>query len=370
MSNISEKKAFKDWFDEDAAIALAEQFKAVWTPFESERFLRQATKGLSQLEFHARVQQFAQALALCLPPSPPEALAVLTESLPPLVESEEPIKGGWLQWPLGQFIAEQGLEYFEESFQAMTELTKRFSSEFAVRPFVERYPERSFERLLGLTSDANPHVRRWCSEGVRPLLPWGRKLKNLVEDPSPIWPILEALKDDPILYVRRSVANNLNDISKDHPNLVLERCQSWSGKKERDRLIQHGLRTLVKKGHPDALAILGFTPPGEIELKIQVEPRRIRLGEAVLMTLTLHKTGGPAQDLLVDYAVEYVRQKGKSSEKVFKWTKLRLEPRVPIEIQKKHPMRETTIRALYPGVHRVGIQVNGKRVAEASFELL
>lgn len=372
MTQFSEKKAFKNWFDEDAAGALAEQFKAVWRPFETERFLGHATKEISQLEFHGRVQQFARALALCLPQSPPEALAVLRKSLPPVVESEEPIKGGWLQWPLGQFIADQGLEHFEDSFLTMTELTKRFSSEFAVRPFVERYPERSFERLLSLTEHPNPHVRRWCSEGVRPLLPWGKKLKSLVEDPSPIWPILEALKDDPALYVRRSVANNLNDISKNHPDLVLARCKGWSNSEgpDRDRLIRHGLRTLIKEGHPEALALLGFHSPEGLELKVDVEPSRISVGDSVLMTITLHNLSGQAQDLLVDYAVEYVRQKGKLSEKVFKWTKILLEPQSWTRLEKRHAMRVTTIRALYPGLHRIGIQVNGQRLGEASFELV
>ena len=146
---------------------------------------------------------------------------------------------------------------------AMIELTQRFSSEYAVRPFVERYPEATFKRLLALTDDPSPHVRRWCSEGTRPRLPWGAKLHHLVADPSPIWPILEALKDDDELYVRRSVANNLNDIGKDHAALVVERCQAWleDGNAQRDWTVKHGLRSLVKDGDPGALAVMGYGPP-------------------------------------------------------------------------------------------------------------
>ncbi len=371
MNEVTKRKLFKDWFDEDAAVSLAEQFQETWSSFPSERFLELATQKLSRLEFHARIQQFARALALCLPQNPPEALALVTASLPPVIDSEESVNGGWLQWPLGQFIADRGLPHFEESFQAMTELTKRFSSEFAVRPFVERYPQRSFERLLSLTGHPNPHVRRWCSEGVRPLLPWGKKLKDLVANPAPIWPILDALKDDPVLYVRRSVANNLNDISKNHPDLVLARCQEWSQDKrhDRDRLIGHALRTLIKEGHPEALSLLGFQKPEALELQLVVEPESLSIGESVVITLSLNQSTGRTQNLLIDYVVEYVRQKGKVSSKVFKWTKLRLEPQGPLTIKKKHPVRETTIRALYPGFHRIAVQINGERLAEASFEL-
>lgn len=247
---MGERKAFKDWFDKAAARVLAGQVAGAMPSFDQEQFIRLASRNLKALEFAGRVRQFSDALAATLPKPIPKALAVLTESLPPPLPDCEAVTDGWLQWPLGQFIADHGLEYFDASMEAMMELTQRFSSEYAIRPFVERYPEATFDRLLALTDDPNPHVRRWCSEGTRPRLPWGKKLQGLVADPTPIWPILEALKDDGELYVRRSVANNLNDIAKDHAPLVVQRCMAWSedSNERRDWAIKHGLRSLIKAG--------------------------------------------------------------------------------------------------------------------------
>lgn len=324
------------------------------------------------MEFQARVRRFSDSLACSLPIGP-KALEILRDSLPPLNDRLEPVNnGGWLQWPLGQFIADHGLDHIEESFQAMTELTKRFTSEFAVRPFVERFPTTTFERLLALTSDPNPHVRRWCTEGVRPLLPWGKKLKSLIDDPSPIWPILEALKNDSSLYVRKSIANNLNDLSKSHPGLVLERCRAWLGNPtpERQWIARHGLRTLIKSGQPEALSLLGFNPPRDLRVDLQLEPQTLAIGQSVQMTVELSSSSTDCQQLQVDYAVDYVRQHGKRSIKVFKGKQVELRDGHPVVIQKSHSMRKTTIRALYPGSHRIEIQVNGMTLAQARFELV
>ena len=161
----------------------------------------------------------------------------------------------------------------------MYALTQRFTAEYAVRPFVEHYPEESVSILYDLVGDESPHVRRWCSEAVRPRLPWGKVLKALVEDPEPILPILEALIDDPELYVRRSVANNLNDISKDHPELVVDLCEEWYDESNEERMwvVRHALRGLIKAAHRGALGLLGFPPPPEeLRARLEVEPSEVR----------------------------------------------------------------------------------------------
>lgn len=366
-----ERKAFKDWFDQSAAKMLGAQVRAAHKPFDQAAFVRRATRNLNQLELNARVQQFSDALRATLPGSVPASLEVLTQSLPPLLPDTEAVTDGWLQWPIGQFIADHGLDHIDESFAAMIELTKRFSSEFAVRPFVEKYPKDSLARLLALTSDPNAHVRRWCSEGTRPRLPWGRKLRGLVAEPTSIWPILEALKDDDELYVRRSVANNINDIAKDHPEQVVKRCRAWSKteSKNRDWLIKHGLRSLIKAGDPGALDIMGYRPPRQLRVKLSIAPKRISVGEVVEVTAELTSTSGRAQDLLVDYLVHYVRKGDKTGCKVFKWTTLNLPARGSKTVTKRHPMKVTTIRALYPGRHKVEVQVNGVVCAEVEFAL-
>ena len=370
-TTATKNKAFKDWFDKSAAQALANQITEAMPGFDRKKFVRLASRDLGALEFSQRVQQFSDALRATLPETLPEALAVLTESLPSPMPDCEATTDGWLQWPLGQFIADRGLDHFEASMTAMIELTQRFSSEFAVRPFVAECPEAIFPRLLELTQHPSPHVRRWCSEGVRPRLPWGKKLRALVEDPSPIWPILEALKDDEELYVRRSVANCLNDIAKDHPALVVARCKAWSrrGHEHRDWVIRRALRTLIKNGDPGALAVIGFGPPKKLEATLSLRPKRIQVGGEVTLTAGLATTAASAQNLAVDFVVHFVRKGGKTSEKVFKWTTTRLPARGAATLEKRHPMKKTTVRKLYPGVHRVELQVNGSRVAETIFRL-
>ncbi len=366
-----EQKPFKDWFDRDAARNLAAQVRAAHSGFDDKRFILIACRKLSGLEFHARIRQFSDALAATLPTSYPKAIKILTRSLPPVLSGCDQIKEGFLLWPFGQFIADHGLDHFEESMHAMTELTQRFTSEFAVRPFVEKYPSETFQKLLALTQHPNPHVRRWCSEGTRTRLPWGKKLHALIADPSPIWPILEKLKDDPELYVRRSVANNLNDLAKDHPAAVLARCKSWAknASPERGWVINRALRSLIKDGHPQALKIVGFGPPKSLRADLQASPARIKIGDSVELTATLNNDFSRSQKLLIDYAAHYVRRGGKTGVKVFKWKQVDLATRGELTLTKKHSMRVTTIRALYPGTHKVELQVNGERVAETIFEL-
>lgn len=369
--NTPEKKRFKDWFDKEAAERLATQIAAVYPAFDRRTFIRQATRNLDALEMNARVAQFSQALAGCLPENKEEALRILTRSLPPILPGTEQITGGWLQWPLGKFIADYGLPHFETAMQAMIELTQRFSSEFAIRPFIEHRQEKTLSRLLALTNHPSPHVRRWCSEGSRPLLPWGKKLQALVEDPAPVWPILEALKDDPEPYVRKSVANHLNDIAKNHPDKVIDRCRRWQkdAGPGRQWIIRHGLRTLLKDGNPEALKLLGFAGTDGLSVKFTLRPKKIVIGESVLLACTLSHTGRIPLNLMIDYAVTYLRQKGKTGRKVFKWTKVMLPPGESLHLEKTHAFRPTSIRALYPGNHRVQIQINGVEMATGSFVL-
>lgn len=370
-SKKSERKAFKDWFDRAAAKALAEQVHGAWARFDRAAFVRAATRKLTTLEFAARVQQFSDALATYLPDSIPKSLEILEHSLPPLLPDCEAVTDGWLQWPVGQFIADHGVPHFDASMNAMIALTQRFSSEFAVRPFVEQRPDETFARLRGLTGHDSPHVRRWCSEGVRPRLPWGKKLTALVEDPSPIWPILDALADDPELYVRRSVANNLGDIAKDHEKAAIawaRKCAKLGGE-HRTWLVKHGLRGPIKAGNAAALAVIGYAPPKKLEATLRASPRTVEIGNSVQLRATLSTEHGRRQALMIDYVVHYVRKKEGGSGKVFKWTTTELPARGTLTLDKNHPMRVTTIRALYPGRHRVELQVNGARVAEASFTL-
>ncbi|MDF3128149.1 DNA alkylation repair protein [Kiritimatiellaeota bacterium B1221] len=367
----ADKKKFKDWFDQEAAQRLALQIASVYKGFNQISFIKQADHQLSSLEMNARVHQFSQALADHLPADKQQALEILTDSLPEILPGTDQVTDGWLQWPVGKFIADYGLPHFDTAMTAMVALTQRFSSEFAVRPFVETFPDETIAQLSSLTSHPSPHVRRWCSEGTRPLLPWGKKLTALVDDPSPVWPILEALKDDPEPYVQKSVANHLNDISKHHPNLVIDRCRQWLKQDTANRkwIVRHALRTLIKAGNPDALALIGYFPAKKIKVNFRVTPAKIRIGEHTFLKLEVHNQNPGRQKLLIDYAVTYVRQKGKTGRKVFKWTTLELLPQEKRNLQKAHAMKVTSIRALYPGVHQVDVLVNGAVIAQNAFTL-
>lgn len=365
------KKAFKDWFDRDASRAMSAQIHGAWSGFDRKAFERRATKGLTKLEFSGRVQQFSDALAAGLPDDVPKALGILTDSLPAIMPDCEAVTDGWLQWPVGQFIADHGLPHFDASMRAMIELTQRFSSEFAVRPFVAERPEETFAKLQSLTSHESPHVRRWCSEGVRPRLPWGKVLKALVADPAPIFPILDALQHDSELYVRRSVANTLGDVAKDHPEAAVRWAKACvkGGGADQLWIAKHGLRGPIKAGDKAALAVIGFHPPKKVNATLSASPKTVKVGGSVELSASLSSSHGRSQSLLVDYVVHYVRKAKASGGKTFKWTTLDLPARGQSELSKKHSMKTTTIRALYPGKHRVELLVGGEVLAETAFTL-
>lgn len=364
----SERKLFKDWFDRDAARALAKQLSAATSKFPTSRFVKLATTDIEKLEFAARVNQFSFAMRDTLPEDLSIAMGIIRDSFPQPLPDCEAVTDGWLQWPVGQFIADYGLSHFDESMLTMLELTQRFSAEFAVRPFMEHHMSQTIAHLRTLTEHPSPHVRRWCSEGARTRLPWGRKLNNLIKNPKPILPILEALKSDQERYVRRSVANNLNDIAKDHPKLVIARCDKWmAGKKpHHSEVVKHALRSLVKDGDKSALAVLGFGAPEKLSCLITASDENVPLGGTVELSAEIKSRSKKRQALIVDYIVHYVRKNGVTSEKVFKWKNIDIPPMETLSLKKRQSFKQTTIRALYSGLHKIELQINGERVAATS----
>ncbi|MFK7892084.1 MAG: hypothetical protein AB8B63_14810 [Granulosicoccus sp.] len=367
----AKKKLHKDWFDKDAARAMAAQLASADKTFDKDKFVRQCCKGLTTLEFHARLTQFADAMAAALPQDYCKAIAIVQRSLPEPLPNCDSITDGWLQWPVGRFIADRGLEHFDESMECMVELTKRFTAEYAIRPFITIYPKETFDYLYRYVEDANPHVRRWCSEGSRTRLPWGGNLNALIADPSPILTVLEALKDDDELYVRKSVANSLNDLSRDHPEMVVKICKRWSkgSSPARKWLINHAMRTLIKQGNPAALKLSGFRAAEGITTELSLARKRIKIGESAELQARLENTGSSKQKLLLDYVVGFQGKKDKVRRKVFKWKTLELAAGELITLSKQHPMRQTTVRALYPGKHTVELQLNGQLRETQTFAL-
>ncbi|MDK1374868.1 MULTISPECIES: DNA alkylation repair protein [unclassified Sinorhizobium] len=337
--------------------------------FDRERFIALATRDLDSLELMQRSLQIRDALLQTLPEDFPAAAEILQRALP---RDDAPGLSGWALLPVNQFIATRGLDDFELSLSLLRRLTPHFTAEFGIRGFIHRDQQRALATISSWTSDNNHHVRRLASEGTRPRLPWAMRLPELIRDPQPILPILVALIDDPEDYVRRSVANSLNDIAKDHPDLVARFVAAHvdGASPERLRLLRHACRTLMKQGHAEALANFGFGALSGIDASLTLGTPLVRLGEHLRFGLEIQNSGAAEQKVMIDYAVHHRKANGTTSPKVFKWTTMTLEPGAAFEIEKLHAIRPITTRRYYAGAHKVVVLINGQPVAGADFELV
>ncbi|MGQ3004004.1 MAG: DNA alkylation repair protein [Hydrogenophaga sp.] len=361
--------------------------RRAWPTFDRKRFEAQAATGLEQLEFKARAMQLADALEATLPDDFNAACELLEASLaPPLAMDAqgEPLKlgeardehgiGGWALWAVGEFVARRGVAdeaAARRGLACLHAVTQRFTAEFAIRPLIQRHPALAFDTLGQWVNDPSAHVRRLVSEGSRPRLPWGLRLQALVLDPAPTLPLLRALQDDPSSYVRRSVANHLNDIAKDHPDLVAGwvRDHLIDAPDARNALLRHASRGLIKAGHAPTLAAWGLGSGLQGEATLALTAKRAAVGGEIGLRVQLRSSARQPQSLVVDYAVHHVRANGSASPKVFKGWKLTLAPGEERALEKRHSLKPVTTRTLYPGTHLIDLRVNGVALAEAAFEL-
>lgn len=369
---------FKEFINHRVIETLGDIYKRVWPAFDRGHFVEDASRSLSDLELKQRVLQVATSLNTALPEDFDEAARILLASLHP---SEDTARDGiefgpegannWAVWPLTELVVMRGFDHPEASLAVLKEMTKRSSSEFAVRPFLAEQPDVALPVFYEWARDPNRHVRRLASEGSRPRLPWGMRLHSFVKDPVPLLPILETLKDDPEDYVRRSVANNLNDIAKDHPDLVADIASKWllDASRERQRLVKHACRTLIKQGHPGALGAFGYRPVEPKKAALSVLTPTVTYGDALEFELSLDglPSGG---NLLIDYAIHFVKANGELAPKVFKWKDMQSFASKNLKAERRHAIKPITTRKYYPGRHMIEIIVNGAPVAQADFELL
>jgi 3-methyladenine DNA glycosylase AlkC len=311
------------------------------------------------------MRRMTESLRATLPLEYREAVAILRQ-LAPLINH------GFVSIVLSDFVGQYGLEDFDFSMDALKEFTPYGSSEFAVREYLRSDLPRALAIMEAWSRAENEHVRRLASEGSRPRLPWSFRLDALVRDPSPVAPILENLKADSSLYVRKSVANHLNDITKDHPEWVLERIAGWSLENPHTAWIaKRALRTLIKKGDARALAVIGAGEKAQVAIHdVRVHPRAIKLGETITLSFRLESTATVAQRLVVDYIVHYVKKSGGSSAKVFKLKEFTLDPGKSITLSRSQTVRDFTTRVHYPGRHEVEIVINGESLAKDYFDLI
>lgn len=252
---MTERKKHKDWFDVDLAKLLSDKIGPLYPEFSARTFASRIKRGVPSLEIKDRVELFADELRLRLPDSYPEAVDILVQILGP----ENPSETGMFTeyyWamPVAKFVEKYGLAHYQLSMRALAEITKRNTSEYAVRPYLEKYPKKALRQMINWSKNKNFHLRRLASEGVRPRLPWASKLDQYIEDPKPIIPILENLRTDQIKFVQKSVANCINDILKDNYDLGMSMLISWSetSRPETQWIIKHALRKELKKDNPEA----------------------------------------------------------------------------------------------------------------------
>ncbi len=362
----------KNGLNEVAISRLADNIQRAWPQFDKTAMVEASMVGLSELELKDRIRHVSAKLADFMPEMP-EALAVIVRAVDTWDrgDPDNPV-GGFAAWPMFDFIGSNGLEHFDQSMETLRRITHIFSAEFAVRPYIDRYPERAFALLETWATDEDEHVRRLCSEGCRPRLPWAPQLPALIADPTPIFPVLELLADDPELFVRRSVANNLNDIGKDHPDLLVDLCERWlkEGGKHRKWIVGHATRSLVKAGHPRVWGLLGFEADPQVEVsEIAVDPPEPRIGDSLHFTFEITSTADRSQRLAVDYAVHFMKANGKTRPKVFKLKVLSLEAGQALNLTRKLSFRPISTRKYYPGRHELEILVNGQSCSRVAFEV-
>ena len=364
----------KEGLDRRAVELIARNLRRAWSEFDSAGFIRDASARLSHLELKQRVTHVIEALAKHLPDDFFDALDILLRAAQNWEgdDRDEPLRG-LAGWPVVDYVAAYGLEHFDESLEALRKLTPLFSAEFAIRTFLEHDPHRTLARLRQWASDPDENVRRLVSEGTRPRLPWGKRLTAFQRDPTPVLELLEQLRDDASETVRRSVANNLNDIAKDHPELIIKVMRAWLRAAPRSRkwVIERATRTLAKAGHDKVWSLLGVDRRAHVRLtRLEVLPSRISLGESILIRIRLRSRSQQPVKLFVDYAILFVRADGSTHPKVFRLRRFTLGPGETVQLEKRHAVKRITTRRYYPGRHTVDVRVNGRTLGKKGFELV
>lgn len=364
---------FKNAFSYQNAMRLAECLQRVQPGFSVPRFSRGLERALAPLELKPRMRLLADRIEAGLPAHPPELFAGLVKAL---ASDDHDTRGlrGFLVWPLTEIVARRGLGYFDEAMAALCEMTRRFTAEFALRPFLRAQRERTLNQLHAWCVHPDARVRRLVSEGSRPFLPWGGNLPELLEPPRPTLGLLEKLWRDPSDFVRLSVANHLNDFSKHHASLVIETLTRWRKESPDDarleKLARHACRTLLKAGHPGALALHGYVLSNALELEaLDLAGASVTLGSHLDYRLVIRNGSRRMLRVMFDYAILHRKASGGLSPKVFKGRTRDLAPGERWEIIGRHLFKPVTTRVYYPGLHRFEPRLNGRPFPAREFIL-
>ena len=357
-------EAWKNMLNHDTVSAFAQAIKSVYSSFPADDFVKSTVdETWDDLELMARGRKVTLGMREFLPQDYGEAIAIMDKAIE--------VSDAFFKMCFPTYVEMYGQDEadWDLSMHAMELYTQYASSEFAVRPFIIKHEKRMMEQMYAWSKHENEHVRRLSSEGCRPALPWGQALNSFKKDPSPVLPILEQLKTDPSAYVRKSVANNLNDISKTHPDLVAKLAKSWYGKHEyTDWIVKHGCRTLLKKGNRDVLAIFGFHDVSSIDVSnFAINKNSVVLGEE--FTFSFDILTKEATKVRLEYGIDFMKANGKQNRKIFQISELPLKENQKKLYTKNHSFEDLSTRKHYTGKHAITLIVNGVERGTLDFEL-
>ena len=363
---------FKNLINEKGALQTAKAISRNYPEFDQKKFMQGINESLSQLELKDRVIFMATRLREFLPFDVKLSLKILKGAIK---QNDKDIVGlsGFSVWPLTEYVSRFGLEEFDLSMAVLKQMTKVFTAEWAVRAFFIHNETRTLKFFNLWVNDKNEHVRRLVSEGSRPLLPWGQKLHNFVTDPMATWSLLNQLKNDESLYVRKSVANHVNDHSKNHPELIVKKLLEWKKLNPEDKnvdwVIRHASRTLIKKGHSRAFVLHGVES-GEIKVLSQkIITKKIKLGQNLEVEVEVKNIHKKKLKIILDHEIHLLKSNNSYNIKCFKGKIIELAPLEEQTIQFNIPLRPVTTRIYYSGKHFWNIKVNGHSEKKLGFTL-
>ncbi len=352
----------KNMYNRESLYEVAVAIQSVYNSFKVDEFIKSTMdETWNNLELKARCRKISMSLGMYLPEDYKEALSILEKS----------VTGFYFAFFFPDFVEVYGQDdiNWDLSISALERNTEYWSSEFAVRAFIIKDEERMMAQMRKWSKHKSEHVRRLASEGCRPQLPWGQAISKFKKDPTPVLPILEQLKTDTSTYVQKSVANNLNDISKTHPDLVISIAKDWYGKnKSTNWIVKHGCRTLLKKGNRDVLALFGYDDTTSINLQdFTLETTSISIGEN--LTFSFKILAKKATKTRLEYGIDYMKSNGKRNRKIFKISEVSLKENEKKSYMKKHSFADVSVRRHYPGIHSITIIINGVEKGKLDFEL-
>lgn len=369
----TDSKLFKDVFFKVEFINEFSAALATALPkFNAKKFQQQVFDNeWKNKELKQRVSHIVSVLKDTLPDDYPQALSVILKATQHLKSQKiKEVSFGYVCLP--EYIQVYGLEHYKESIAAIEEITQFVTCEFAVRPFIVKYGDKMMKQMLRWSKHKNAKVRRLSSEGCRPRLPWAMALPDFKKDPSPILPILENLKTDKDIWVQKTVANNLNDISKDNPELAIKIFKRWVGEcKETDWVVKHAARTLLKQGNAGVMAIFGLKMDKAIEVSnFKIETHKVKMGGDVHFSFTLSNNSKKEKLIRVEYAMYYLRANGTHSKKVFKISEKNYLPQSNTYVERRQSFKAITTRVYYAGVQKLSVIINGHELTTGEFKLV